>query len=450
LNEIPITRYTRSGDINIAYQVFGNGPRDLVYVPGWISNIELMWDEPVLASILRRLATFSRVILFDKRGTGMSDPVPESRMPGLEERMDDVRAVMDAVGSEKATLMGHSEGGNMCLLFAATYPERTERLIVVGSYAKRVWSEDYPWAPEPTDREEEYVEIERTWGDPSAIPDYLLGARKDDEAFRHWLARYFRLSSSPGAAVHLMRMNTLMDTRAALPLIHAPTLCIYRTDDTDVLIDEGRWIASQIRDARFVELPGNAHVFWADDPKPLVDEIEEFMTGHRETAVPERVLSTVMFTDIVGSTNLAADRGDRVWRGLLERHNQVIRTELTRFRGQERGTAGDGFIATFDGPARGVRGAQAICQAVRPLGLEVRSGVHTGEVELIADDIAGLGVHIAARIASLAGPGQVYTSRTVKDLVAGSDLEFDHVGARQLKGVPDEWDIYQVVDQRPI
>jgi pimeloyl-ACP methyl ester carboxylesterase len=439
------TKYAKSGNVNIAYQVIGDGPRDLVYVPGWVSNVELMWDDPVLASILRRLSTFSRVILFDKRGTGMSDPVPETDLPGLEERMDDVRAVMDAVGSEKATLMGHSEGGNMSILFAATFPERTEKLILVGVYAKRVWSEDYPWAPTTDEREADISQTEQTWGDPEAIPDYMLGARAHEKAFRDWVARYLRLSASPKAAVRLLRMNTEMDTRAVLPLVHAPTLCIYRTDDTDVKIEEGRWLASQVPDAKLVELPGNAHVFWADDPGPLVDEIEEFVTGHRETAQPERVLSTVLFTDIVGSTDRAAAVGDRQWRSLLERHNQVVREELKRWRGRERGTAGDGFIATFDGPARGVRAAKAITATVRDLGIEVRAGVHTGEVELVGEDVAGLGVHIGARIASLAGPGQVWVSRTVKDLVVGSDLTFAERGAHRLEGVPDLWELYEVV-----
>jgi pimeloyl-ACP methyl ester carboxylesterase len=404
-----------------------------------------MWDDPVLASILRRLSTFSRVITFDKRGTGMSDPVPQTHLPGLDQRMDDVRAVMDAVESEKATLLGHSEGGNMSILFAATFPERTEKLILASCYAKRVWSEDYPWAPTPAEREADIRQTEQTWGDPDAIPDYMLGARVADKAFREWLARYLALSASPNSAAQLLRMNTEMDTRAILPSIHVPTLCIYRTDDVDVKLEEGRWIASQIPNAKLVELPGNAHLFWADDPTPLVDEIEEFVTGHRETAEPERVLSTVVFTDIVGSTDRAASMGDRQWRSLLERHNQVIREELKRWRGRERGTAGDGFIATFDGPARGVRAAQAICRTVRSLGIEVRAGVHTGEVELVGDDVAGLAVHIGARIASLAGPGEVLVSRTVKDLVVGSDLTFRDHGAHRLKGVPDVWEIYEAV-----
>lgn len=432
--------------MNVAYQVVGDGPRDLVYVPGWVSNIEIMWDDPVLASVFRSLSAFARVIIFDKRGTGMSDPVPASDLPGLEERMDDVRAVMDAAGSDSATLLGHSEGGNLAILFAATFPHRTDGLILASAYVKRIWSEEYPWAPRPEDRAQEIEHIEATWGDPDELPQYQLGRRAGDESFRNWLARYMRLGASPKAAAQLLQMNTQIDTTAVLPSIQVPTLCIYRTDDIDVNIEEGRWIASQIPDARFVELPGDAHLFWADDPTPLIGEIEEFMTGQRETGTPERVLSTVVFTDIVGSTDRVAALGDREWRTLLERHNQVIREELKRWRGHERGTAGDGFIATFDGPARGVRAAQAICRAVRSLGIEVRAGVHTGEVELIGDDVAGLGVHIAARIAALAGPGQVFASRTVRDLVVGSDIEFEDRGTRELKGVPEPWQIYEARD----
>jgi pimeloyl-ACP methyl ester carboxylesterase len=438
------TQYAQSGDINIAYQVFGAGP-DLVYVPGWVSNIDIMWEDPILASILRRLATFARVTIFDKRGTGMSDRVDPTDLPGLEQRMDDVRAVMEAGGIERATLMGHSEGGNMAALFAATYPERTEGLILISTYAKRIRSDDYPWAPTRKAREEEIRRTEETWGNPHLVPRYTLGSRADDPVFRDWVSRYFRLGASPRAAATLLRMNTEMDTRAVLPLIQAPTLCIYRTEDTDVTVEEGRWIASQIPDARLIELPGDSHFFWIEDPTSMLDEIEEFVTGRREAAHPERALATVVFTDIVGSTERAAELGDREWRALLERHNSTIRRQIERYRGQERGTAGDGFLATFDGPARGVRAARAICEAVRPLGIEVRAGVHTGEVELVGDDIAGMGVHIGARIAALAGAGQVFVSRTVRDLVVGSELAFEERGTRALKGVPGEWEIYEAV-----
>ena len=440
----PQTRYATSDDLNIAYQVFGDGPRDLVYVPGWVSNVELMWDDPVLASILRRLGSFARVITFDKRGTGMSDRVPNTALPGPEERMDDVRAVMDAAGSERAPLFGHSEGGTMATLFAATYPERTEGLILASTYAKRIWSEDYPWAPQPDDREAEIQATEDHWGDPDAIPRYILGERDSDTAFREWVALYFRMSASPKAAAQLLRMITLVDTRAALPLVQAPTLCIYRTDDTDVNVEEGRWIASQIPNAKFVELPGDAHVFWAVDPQAFVDEIEEFITGYRTAAEPDRVLATVLFTDIVDSTRRAAELGDGAWRALLESHNRVTRQELQRWRGVERATTGDGFLATFDGPARAVRAAAAISEALATHGIEVRSGVHTGELELLDGDVAGMAVHIGARIAAMAGSGEVYASQTVKDLVVGSDLVFDSRGRHTLKGVPGEWEVFAV------
>jgi pimeloyl-ACP methyl ester carboxylesterase len=441
---VPTTRYARSGDSNIAYQVFGEGP-DLVYVPGWVSNVEIMWDDPVLAGFFRRLATFARVITFDKRGTGMSDPVAESALPSLEERMDDVRAVMDAAGVESATLLGHSEGGNMSSLFAATFPERTTGLILMFTFAKRRYSDDYPWAPTIEQRLAEIERAEQRWGEEDQVSDSMLGSRAGDPVLRKTLARYFRLSASPKAAANLLRMNTEMDTRPILPSIQAPTLLLYRVDDVDVRIEEGRWIASQIPGAKLVELPGSAHLFWVDDTTPILDEIEEFVTGHRENARPERVLTTVVFTDIVGSTDLAAELGDREWRALLERHNAVIRRQIERYRGQERGTAGDGFLATFDGPARAVRAAIAITEAMRPLGVEVRAGVHTGEVELVGDDIAGIAVHIGSRIAALAGPGHVMVSRTVRDLVVGSELVLEPAGAHQLKGVPGDWEVYEVV-----
>ncbi|MEA2023978.1 MAG: adenylate/guanylate cyclase domain-containing protein [Actinomycetota bacterium] len=437
-----ITRYASNGTANIAYQITGDGPRDLVYVPGWISNVEVMWEEPSMARFLRRLGSFSRLIVFDKRGTGMSDPVPLESLPTLEERMDDVRAVMDASGSEKATLLGHSEGGNMSILFAATYPERTEGLILVGSYAKRIQSEDYPWAPPPGDRKAEIEEVERTFGDPDALPSWLAPSRMDDEAFRNWMARYFRLSSSPKAAAHLLEMNTYMNTTAVLPSVHVPTLCLYREKDTDVSVEEGRWIASQIPNSRFVAIPGADHLLNASGANEILDEIEVFVTGHRTGPTPERTLATVLFTDIVGSTETAAEMGDDAWRDLLERHNAVVRSEVEAYRGRVIGTQGDGFLATFDGPGRAISAAHAIVRALDPLRLEVRSGLHTGEIEIVGDDVAGLAVHIGARVAALAAPGDVLVSRTVKDLVVGSGIEFEDRGTHSLKGIPDKWQIF--------
>ena len=438
----PDTRYAKSGDLNIAYQVVGDGPFDLVYVPGWISNIELMWDDPAHARLLRRLSSFSRLILFDKRGTGLSDPVPLDRLPTLEERMDDVRAVMDAVDSQRAALFGFSEGGLMSVLFAATYPERTPALVVYGIFAKRTWSPDYPWAPKPEARLREIEELERNWATKMDL-DQLVPS--EDEAFKRRLATYFRRSASPGAAAALLRMNTEIDVRSVLPSIRVPTLVLHRTDDVDVKVEEGRWIASEIPGAKYVELPGDAHTLWAGELDVLLDEVEEFLTGVRRGPEPERVLSTVLFTDIVGSTERAADLGDRRWSELLEDHHARVRRELERWRGREVDTAGDGFFAAFDGPGRGIRAGCAIREAVQPLGLEIRAGLHTGECELVGDRVRGIAVHTGARIAALAQPGEVLVSSTVKDLVSGSGIVFEDRGVRELKGV-GEWRLYAVVD----
>jgi pimeloyl-ACP methyl ester carboxylesterase len=437
------TRYARSGDLSIAYQVVGDGPFDLVYVPGWVSNIELMWEEPGLARFLERLASFSRLILFDKRGTGLSDPVPTDGLPTLEERMDDVRAVMDAVGSERAALLGHSEGGNMCVLFTATYPERTTALLLVGSYAKRLRSQDYPWAPTVEQRTREIEETEATWGSPEAFRA-LAPSKAMDQAFQRWIGRYLRQSASPKAAAALMRMNTQIDVRDVLPTIGVPTLLIYRTDDADVQVDEGRYIAERIPGSRFVELPGIDHLMWTGDTDALLDEIEGFLTGVRRGPDPDRVLATVLFTDVVGSTETANRVGDRAWRSLLDRHHQVIRRELERWRGREIDTAGDGFLATFDGPARGIRCAVATTEGVRDLGLEIRAGLHTGEVEIADGNVRGIAVHIGSRVSGLAGPGEVLVSRTVADLVAGSGILLSARGEHELKGVPGRWLVYAV------
>jgi pimeloyl-ACP methyl ester carboxylesterase len=437
----PETRYAKSGDLNIAYQVVGEGPLDLIYVPGWISNLELMWDEPAHAHVLDRFASFSRLILFDKRGTGLSDPVPLDRLPTLEERMDDVRAVLDAVECEQPAVFGFSEGGLMSVLFAATYPERTRALALYGVFAKRIWSPDYPWAPKPDDRAREIDELERNWAERMDL-DKL--APSEDDAFKDRLATYFRRSASPGAAAALMRMNTELDVRDVLPTIQAPTLVLHRKDDLDASVEEGRWIAGRIPGAKFVELPGDVHTLWGGDTDSIVDEIEEFLTGARRGPEPDRVLATVLFTDIVGSTERAKDVGDRRWRELLERHHALVRHQLERYQGREVDTAGDGFLATFDGPARAIRCATAAVAGVRSLGLEIRAGVHTGECELFGDKVAGLAVHTGARVASVAGPGEVLVSQTVKDLVAGSGLEFEDRGAHELKGVPGEWRLFAV------
>ena len=439
----PVTRYAKAGELSIAYQVVGEGPFDLLWIPGWVSNVELAWEEPLLAHFFERLARFSRLILFDKRGTGLSDRVPTDELPALDERLDDVVAVLDAVGSERAALLSHSEGGNLALLFAATFPDRTIALVTAGIYAKRLWSEDYPWAPTPEEREIEIGRVEHEWGTNMDVAHYAPTVA-GDEGFARRLATYFRRSASPGAAAALLRMNTRIDVRSVLPTIRVPTLVLHRVDDRDTNVEEGRWIASRIPGARFVELPGDDHLPWVGDTDGLLDVVEEFLTGVRPApeADADRVLATVLFTDIVGSTERAAALGDRAWARLLEQHHEVVRRELGRFRGREVDTAGDGFLAWFDGPARAVRCALAAAAAVRSLGLEVRAGVHTGECELVGDSLRGIAVHTGARIAAEAAPGEVLVSRTVTDLVAGSGLVFEQRKDVELKGLTGTWRLY--------
>jgi pimeloyl-ACP methyl ester carboxylesterase len=438
----PETRYAKSGDLNIAYQVVGHGPFDLVYVPGWVSNIDLVWEKPKPARFLERLASFSRLILFDKRGTGMSDRVSTDRLPTLEQRMDDVRAVLDAVGSENAALLGHSEGSGMSLLFAATYPKRSRALVLVGAFAKRLRSDDYPWAPSPEERIEAIEEVEREWG---AGFDITYAAPHEDPALLEWYSTYLRRSASPGSAAALMRMNSEIDTRRVLPTIRVPTLVLTRTGDRDVTVDEGRWLASQIPGARFVELPGDEHLLWAGDQDSLLEEIEQFLTGTRSAPDYDRVLSTVLFTDIVASTERARELGDRGWHEVLDEHHTRVRGVLEQYRGHEVDTAGDGFFASFDGPARAIRAACAIREGVQPLGIQIRAGLHTGECELMRDKIGAIAVHTGARVAAAAEPGEVLVSSTVKDLVAGSGIVFADRGERELKGV-GSWRLYSVLD----
>ncbi len=438
----PETRYAKSGDVNIAYQVVGDGPFDLVYVPGWVSNIDLFWEKPKPARFLEHLASFSRLILFDKRGTGMSDRVSNDRLPTLEQRMDDVRAVLDAVGSENAALLGHSEGGSMSVLFAATYPERSRALVLVGAFAKRLRSDDYPWAPSLEERLATIEEVERDWGAGLDITDY---APQEDPALLEWYSTCLRRSASPGAAAALLLMNSQIDTRHVLPTIRVPTLVLARTGDRDVTVAEGRWLASQIPGARFVELPGDEHLLWAGDQDRLLAEIEEFLTGTRSAPDSDRVLSTVLFTDIVGSTERARELGDRAWHVVLDEHHARVRSLLEHHRGREVDTAGDGFFASFDGPARAIRAACAIREDVQALGIQIRAGLHTGECELMRDKIGGIAVHTGARVAAAAEPGEVLVSSTVKDLVAGSGIVFADRGERELKGV-GSWRLYSVLD----
>jgi class 3 adenylate cyclase len=442
------TRFARSGDLHIAYQVLGDGPLDLVYSPGWVSHVELAFEDPLLGRFLRRMASFARLICFDKRGTGLSDRVPTEQLPTLEDRMDDLRAVMDAVGSQRAAIFGFSEGGNLATLFAATFPERTVALATFGIFAKRIWSPDYPWAPTPEERERTYEIVERDWGGAMDLST-LVPSKVDDPAFLRRLATYLRRAASPGAALALLRMNTQIDIRNVLPSIRVPTLVMHRTRDRDANIEEARWIAAQIPNARLVEFDGDDHLPWVGDQDSVVDELQEFLTGVRPAPEADRVLATVLFTDICNSTVEAVRLGDRRWRELLAQHHALVREQLARFRGQEVDTAGDGFFATFDGPARAVRCACAARDAMRTLGLEIRAGLHTGEIELADDKASGIAVHIASRVVASAGPGEVVVSSTVKDLVSGSALEFSDRGMHALKGIPGQWRLFGVVDLEP-
>ncbi len=440
---MPATRYARSGDVSIAYQVFGEGPRDLVYVPGWVSNVELVWDDPYLSRFFRRLSSFARVITFDKRGTGLSDPVSIDSLPDIETRMDDLRAVMDEVGSQTATIFGHSEGGALAIFFAAAYPDRTDRLILSGAFAKATRDHDYPWPPTAEEMAASSRDVELNWGGTESLAK-SAPSRADDPAFREWWGKYQRFSASPRAAASLMAMNSQIDVRPVLGSITAPTLLLHREKDAEVFVEESRYLEEAIQGARLKVLPGSDHFFWAGDIDPMLEEIEEFVTGERGSSDPDRRLATVMFTDIVDSTRKAASLGDTEWRRLLEQHNRLIRAELDRWRGHEVGTTGDGFLATFDGPVRAIRCALSISSAVKSLGLHVRGGVHAGMVEVVGDDIAGLTVHIGARIGAAAGTGEVLVSRTVRDLVAGSAFHFDDRGLHSLKGVPDDWQLFAV------
>jgi pimeloyl-ACP methyl ester carboxylesterase len=438
---VPQTRYAKSGGVSIAYQVVGDGPIDLVLVPGWVSNVDVFWEEPRLARLLTRLASFSRVILFDKRGTGLSDRVTD--MPSLEVRMDDVRAVMDAVGSQRAALFGYSEGGAMCILFAATYPSRASALVLGGSFARRTSAPDYPWAPAAEQQLAAIEQIENDWGGAVGI-EARSPSLANDERYRQWWGRWLRSSASPAAAATLMRMNMEIDVRHVLPAVRVPTLILHSINDRLIDIGASRYMAARIPGAKLVELDGIDHIPWGSDSDVIVNEIEEFLTGARRGAEPDRVLATVLFTDIVGATERASRVGDRNWHDLLDSHHQLVRRELEHFRGREIDTAGDGFLATFDGPARGVRCACAISNGVRALGLEIRAGLHTGECELMGDKLGGIAVHTGARVAAEAQAGEVLVSSTVKDLVAGSGLAFLDRGVQSLKGIPGEWRLFAV------
>ncbi|MGH2491901.1 MAG: adenylate/guanylate cyclase domain-containing protein [Candidatus Limnocylindria bacterium] len=442
--ETPETRYARSGDVHIAYQVTGAGPLDLVFVPGFVSHVENAWEAPLVARFLDRLGAFARLIRFDKRGTGMSDSA--AGIATLEERMDDVRAVMDAVGCERAALLGLSEGGPMCMLFAATYPERVSALAMYGTFARLAWAPDLPWGRTAEERRLRLEKLVQGWGTGIAVDGYVPSMAGNDQFRKLWSA-YERTGASPGAVRDLLEMNYEIDTRQVLSSIRVPTLVIHRTGDRVVNVENGRDIAGRIQGARYVELEGIDHWPFLDADR-ILDELEEFFTGVRGAPDPDRVLATVLFTDIIGSTERAAALGDRRWRDLLAEHHRLVRRALERFRGREIDTAGDGFLATFDGPARAIRCARTVGDAVRALDIRIRAGLHTGECEMLGDKVTGIAVHIAARIAALAGADEVLVSSTVRDLVAGSGLGFDDRGSHALKGVPGEWRVFAVAPER--
>ena len=438
------TRYAKSGDISVAYQVAGEGPLDVVFVPGFVSHVELGWEVPPYARIFHRLSAFARLIVFDKRGTGLSDRTVD--VPTLEERMDDVRAVMDAAGSERAAIVGISEGGPMALLFAATYPERVTALVLWDTYARALAAPDYPAGSPPELFDETLRIVEKYWGVGRVVRFMFLQDAPEDEETRQLLARAERNCATPAMAVAALRFVGPMDVRHVLSSISAPTLVLHRSGDPPIPVEQGRYLAEHIPGARFVELAGDFHLSATGQDEDALDEIEEFLTGVRPEKVPapDRVLKTVLFTDIVDSTARAASEGDRRWHELLDAHDVAIRKQLGRFRGDEVKTTGDGFLAAFDGPGRAINCAQEIATRSRELGLEIRAGLHTGECELRGDDLAGIAVHIGARVASLAGPGEVLVTSTVRDLVAGSGIEFTDRGHHELKGVPGEWQVLAV------
>jgi class 3 adenylate cyclase/esterase/lipase len=433
-------KYARSGDVHIAYRVFGDGPRDLVLIPGTLSHAELYWEFPLNQYLLKRLTSFARVIVFDKRGQGLSDRVGEQT---LEERVGDVRAVMDAAGSPKATIYGWSEGGSMSLMFSATYPERTSSLVLCGSFAS---VKAAPWSVSPEQWTRFLEQVESHWGQGVLVP-INAPSRRDDDAFVQWFGRLERASASPGSILALMRANYDIDVRHVLSTVQAPTLILHRVGDRTVPVDAGRYLAQHIPGAKYVELPGDDHLLQAFDQETLdllIDETEEFITGARSGPEPDRVLVTVLFTDIVGSTERAAAVGDRRWRELLDAYLGAARGQVERFRGREIDVAGDGVFATFDGPARAIRCACAIRDAVGSLGLEVRAGLHTGECEIAGSKVSGIAVHTGARIVAAARPQEVLVSGTVRDLVAGSGIRFDDRGVHALKGVPGSWPLFAV------
>jgi class 3 adenylate cyclase/predicted alpha/beta hydrolase family esterase len=439
----PEIQYTRIENAAVAYQLAGDGPTDVVFLPEWVNNLEMQWQDPRLARFPTRLASFGRVVMLNPRGIGLSDPLPHGESPTVERWMDDVTAVLDAVGSIRATFLGTGIGGSLALLYAATYPHRVSALVLVNATARSSAAPDYPFGIDAEWREKTQRAMESSWG-RAAVLEMQAPEAADDVTFREWYARFERYGASPGTALDVLRMIHDLDVRHVLLAIQCPTLVVHRADDPMVRVEHGRYLRDHIPDARYVELPGAGHAYWSGDQDRVLNEIQEFLTGAPAVAPVDRVLATILFTDIVGSTDLATQLGDVRWAEVLDEHRLIVRRELGRFRGREVDTAGDGFLATFDGPARAIRCAAAIRDALRPTGLQIRAGLHTGEIEARADHIAGIAVHIAARVQAAAEPSEILVSRTVVDLVAGSGITFVARGTHELKGVADPWELFGV------
>jgi class 3 adenylate cyclase len=436
-----VARYAKSGDLHIAYAVQGDGPVDMVWVPPWISHVEYLWAEPSLERFAGRLTSFGRLITFDRRGSGLSDPLLGA--PTLEEQMDDVLAVMDAAGSERAAICGTLEGGPMAALFAATHPDRVDALVLYATFARATWAPDYDWAWTAERRSEEMDALVEHWGE-GLVASGVAPSMRAEPRFMEWAGRLERLAASPGTIRRIFDLIGEFDVRDVLPSIRVSTLVMHREHDSFIKVEHSRYIASKIPGARYVELDGEENMFSIGDSEAAIGEIEEFLTGTRHEREPDRMLATVLFTDICDSTRRAAEMGDRGWRFLLERHDALFRQALERHRGREVKRTGDGFLATFDGPARAIRCAASVAEAMGTLGLQIRAGLHTGELEVMDGDLGGLAVHIASRVMGHAGPNEVLVSGTVKDLVVGSGIEFEERGERELRGVPGEWRLYAV------
>jgi class 3 adenylate cyclase len=436
-----VARYAKSGDLSIAYIVEGESPLDLVWIPPWISQVEYLWAEDSLQAVMNRLTTFSRVISFDRRGSGLSDPLFGA--PTLEEQMDDVIAVMDAAGSERAAIAGTLEGGPMAALFAATHPDRVSHLVLYACFARATWAPGYEWAWSAEERKQHMDHLVDHWGEgwvAGSVAPSLMG----QPDFVEWAGRLERLAASPGTIKRIFDLIGEFDVRDVLPSIRVPTLVMHRREDSFIKIEHSRYLAERIPGAKFIELEGGDNMYSIGDSEALLGEIEEFLTGERHDREPDRMLATVLFTDICGSTEHVASMGDRSWRFMLERHDALFRRALDRHRGREVKRTGDGFLATFDGPARAIRCASDVADSVASIGLQVRAGLHTGELEVMDGDLGGMAVHIAARVMDRAEPSEVLVSSTVKDLVVGSGIDFEERGAHELRGIPGEWQLFSV------